>query len=176
MHTPALLKLLLLALVLPSSIGAQQAERTIPDSLRIAPGQRVRYFASASGTWRSGVISRISPDSLWLSADVVRAQSEPGTSAVALADLPALDVARGDYGSQGRHVLIGAGVGLVVGALAGVIATPGCSSRSEFGCSLETGFSAARGGLLGLALGTIVGGVWPSGPRWQRVLPHPRAP
>lgn len=177
MHSALHVALLLGAVVTaPHAVAAQRAPgataAAVPDSVPVAPGQRVRFYVAPPGAWRAGVVARVSRDSLWLAPPAVG-----GGVGVALADLWALDVARRGRGSQTRHVLVGAAGGAVAGALAGVAAAQECyHRRNEGNCDIEVGFRAAYGGGGGLVVGAIAGGFFPSGPRWQRVLPRPSAP
>lgn len=131
------------------------------DSIPVTPGSRVRV-ESASSHRLTGKLLSIAGDTMRIARCSVCAPASIPTH-----DITSLEVSVGEY-TPGKHVLIGALAGLVVGTVYGTID----AKRSLRGCTdgpcglvvLEIPVTAVGGALLG-ALG---GATWRAD-RWVRV-------
>ena len=120
-------------------------------------GSRVRLFASDSGTEagrlssrglkHTGTVIEMRSDTLVITAE---AQSNP--SFVPAASLTSLEVSRGTH----SHILAGAALGLLAGAVVGgVITRENATNNEERG--LEILFGTLLGGGAGLVGGAVIG-------------------
>ncbi len=151
--------------LLPFSAALPQA------AVVLAPATRIRFTTVPNETPVIAEVIAHRGDSLW-----VRRVDPPANVALAIPELATLDVSRG----QKHHVLLGAGIGLAVGAIAGAIdgAAAGCGSNAAAGCQTDRasaiGTNAVFVGVLGATIGAVVGWFVHT-ERWEGVtLAHPR--
>lgn len=144
------------AIALSGRTAAQSPLPSIGDTVRVrAPGQEIR-----------GVLAAVRDDTLFVRRDGL-------TVPVPLAQVERMDVRRprprGDRLLRG--VLYGAPIGLGSGVLLGWLA-----EEKDGSCGDWCGLYPAVGGVVGLALGTVLGGVTgvaAPGRRWERVGARP---
>jgi hypothetical protein len=140
------------------------------DALR--QGARVEVTAT-SGESNTGTLLTVSGDSVRFTPDRRSAHrlNSPATVSLAVGDVKSVRVSRGRNHLAGAVTkgLIGTGVGIVGGALLGVLAFHD-SKYCDMFCG--PGFHATVGGILGGAGGLIVGtvaGASSGNERWERV-------
>jgi hypothetical protein len=140
------------------------------DALR--QGARVEV-TSTSGKSNTGTLIALSSDSVRFTPDRGSAYklNNPASVSLAVADVKSVRVSRGKNHLAGAFSkgLIGTGVGIVGGALLGVLAFRD-SEYCDMFCG--PGFHATVGGILGGAGGLIVGtvaGATSGNERWERV-------
>ena len=153
---------LYLALTL-SIVGSTACAATASRHRPLAVGDRARVHASGSvlgysSSWirsRTGAVTAVTPDSLVLS---VPQRSE--ALVVPAYAIQRLYVSEGKR-SRRRSALMGAGIGLVAGALAGWAVDDPSSAE------VPTGTWVASGAGLGLVLGAGLGAALGGGERWR---------
>lgn len=124
----------------------------------IVPGSRIRITELAAGTSapRSGTVVTASADTVVLKLD-----NGGETAAFSLAKISALEVSRGQKGHAGTGVGLGFLAGLGTGALVGSLVCGGesaCYSGSDDMSGPVTAVAAGLGGVVGMAVGAVVGG------------------
>ena len=153
-----------LAISLPAIAGAQTRS---DDQSILASGTKVRFELAEGGRREARVIS--------LRRDTLRAIPRGGSEmAYPLASMRKLEAVNGRRRPILKGVLIGTGIGVVVGGVAGAASYKPCDSTESLGCILASqsrGEEAAAGavvvGVAGLLLGGIVGLI--PRDRWERV-------
>ena len=153
-----------LAIMLPTITGAQS--RRDGESI-LAAGTKVRFELGEGGRREARVIS--------LRGDTLHArQSGGGQTAYPVASIRKLEAVRGRHRPILKGVLIGTGIGVVVGGVAGAASYKPCDTTESLGCILASqsrGEEAAAGavvvGVAGLLIGGIVGLI--PRDRWERV-------
>ena len=135
---------------------------------RVAPGTRVRFELRSGERYDGRVIS--------LGRDTLAAGFPPNGVAARypLGDVTKLEVVNGRRRPVLRGLALGAGVGVVVGGLAGALSYSPCESTEIFGCLLASqsrSESATIGGAALGAVGLVIGGLQGLIPRdrWQRL-------
>ena len=155
--------LLLPLLFLPPPPAAAQSvpELRAGDTIRVA-----RPGALAA----QGIVLQVSEGAISF-----QRRSTADTLTLPLSSLARLDVARG-RATNGRAVVQGVGLGLLVGALAGASWEFIAAKRGVSAGELSVGSTVAAGGIGGLLIGALVGIVHPT-TRWVPVrIPEPGAP
>lgn len=150
------LTLATLAAALALATGTvRAAEAVSPDGP--VPGQRVRIQApEVSHDTLVGTVSAVDADFITIAvAGRATPLSVPRTRIVKL------EVSEGPR-SRGTHALIGAGIGLAVGALIG---------STQNAAYIHSGGVAAVGGIVGAGIGALIGVAIPPGDRWA-VVPN----
>ena len=160
--------------------AAEPAAAQAPAALPIADGTRARVTAPALGpSRRVATVIAQRGDTL-----VLRSEGALNSVAVPLAGVTGLEVSRGRHTRVRRGLAVGLVTGAVVGAVASYAAyKPDTCGETELGCFLsplpefsrsdETVLGAIGGGLLGAAVGSVVGLAWRT-ERWERVSLPPR--
>jgi len=144
----------LIALLLLAPIAAAWGQQPPP----IKPGARVRVTAPNAGI--KGYIGTL----LALPTDTLVVDS----LRLAVAGITRLDFSRGSRSKAGRGALIGGGVGIVTGAIAGFLSRGLCYG-AQGGCpAATTAVGAGSLGLVGAGIGTLIGGSSES-ERWEEV-------
>jgi len=135
---------------------------------RVAPGTRVRFELRSGERFDGRVIS--------LGRDTLEAGFPPNGVAARypLGNISKLEVVSGQRRPVLRGLAVGAGVGVVVGGLAGALSYSPCESKEIFGCLLaptSRSESATVGGVVFGAIGLVAGGLQGLIPRdrWQRL-------
>lgn len=167
---PRLIAITLVALVLAFDSSTATAQSGGAGTATLGAGTRIRVTAAPPVTATTGVVVSHTADTL-----VLRTDAHGNTIAVPVAQVTRLDV----RGGPRTRKLLGASIGLLVGAGAGALV--GQSSVDESSCtgSLVCGDSFAAsggavvGGLAGLLVGTMAGS-W-STERWNPVAGTPIA-
>ena len=154
---------LLLLLSLPAAPGSAQSV------LELRPGDTIR-IAQTGTLATQGILLQVSG-----SAISFELRTTADTLTLPLSSLARLDVARG-RATNGKAVVQGVGLGLLLGALTGAGWEFVAAKRGEGG--LDVGRAVAAGGVGGLLVGAITGIVRPI-TRWVPVrvpAPDPPAP
>jgi hypothetical protein len=137
--------------------------QTQPEEIRVDTGSRVRITAPVFGPKKQvGTVVSLTRDTLGL-----RQGANTASRLVATSDITALEVSRGSHTRKAKGalwgLLIGAGGGAILGYT--MYQKPTCDNQG-FGCITIFGpdspgsnavFSGVAGGILGLAVGTLVG-------------------
>jgi hypothetical protein len=159
----------MLVIVLGTATGSSASSQSLTGpaaiSLGAQPGARVRVVESDSAaTSQIGTVAAVGQDGMTIRRD------HPGDSlALKFAGIDRLDLSRGRHG----HALIGLGIGVAAGGLAGALWGVSASSHSsrEFDIG-SAGVTVAAGAILGGAVGAIVGpvvGAFVRTERWHTV-------
>jgi hypothetical protein len=137
--------------------------QTQPEEIRVDTGSRVRITAPVFGPKKQvGTVVSLTRDTLGL-----RQGASTASRLVATSDITGLEVSRGSHTRKAKGalwgLLIGAGGGAILGYA--MYQKPTCDNQG-FGCIMFLGpdspgsnavFSGVAGGILGLAVGTLVG-------------------
>jgi hypothetical protein len=121
----------------------------------IVPGARIRITEGASKP-RSGTVVTAGTDTV-----VLRLDSGGETATFPVARISELEVSRGRHGHAGAGVGLGFLAGLGAGALVGTLVCGGesaCYSGSDDMSGPVTAVAAGLGGVVGMAVGAVVGG------------------
>jgi hypothetical protein len=142
--------LLVLALAHPATLVSQEA----PTAATLASGARVRITNAGSEPRIATVVAR-QGDTL-----LVRWPEFASAVAVPLAEISRLEVSTGRHRRVLKGMALGTAAGGVTGALLGAASYEPCESTEFMGCFLSPESrmqSAAFGGVVGGALGLVVG-------------------
>jgi len=156
--------LLVILLARPDALTGQSAQ----SASAIRPGARVRITQEGQKP-RVAVLVAPGADTV-----LVRWAEHTSTVAVPLAEVSRLDVSTGRHRKLLKGALVGTLSAGTVGALLGAATYSPCESTEFFGCFMEPtsqGESALLGGIVGGALGLIVGTLagLPTRESWHQV-------
>jgi hypothetical protein len=160
--------ILMLAALCAAMPGAARAQA---NPVVLAPDARIRFAVAPDAPLAIATVVARHGDSLW-----VRPEQATDTVAFRVSSLARLDVSRGKE-THARHA---AGVGFLLGAVAGAVdgfsngqdcsgydaAYPPCLNRGQSAAT-----EAVLAGILGAAIGAIVGWVKPV-ERWNHIVPR----
>jgi hypothetical protein len=165
----AALLILALALAWSAPCSAEDRAPTAADSVLsrslagLTAGARVRITAPLlQPSRRIGTLLSFDDQSL---IRILESEDAPPTE-IPLGRVARVDLSAGSHG----HVVLGAGLGLVLGVLVGAGIGAAYAEGDEVYAPLHVGAGATLGGALGLATGAVVGALVRS-ERW-RELPH----
>ncbi len=133
----------------------------------LAPGDRIRVVArrALNPPLREGTVLAVGADSL-----VLRLQPRGDSVVMQMAQVTSLEVSRGWRSNTRKGLTIGAVSGVVLGAVAGAATYKPCVSQCyiDFGAGPSVAGGALLGGLVGLAMGSVIGSLRQS-EQWARV-------
>lgn len=123
-------------------------------------GAHARVYLEPTGTQRTGVVERITPDTMFLRA-CRRCELEA---------VPRWSVRHADVNiGGGGHPLVGAAIGLLAGTVFGVFVIVQCHDdpgRQLWSCGGAQFMGGVIGGFVGLFVGGALGRLWAS-ERWR---------
>jgi len=177
MSAQSTLRALCCSVVTAATVAAlDPAAAQAPAALPIAAGTRARVTAPALGpSRRVATVIAQRGDTL-----VLRSEGALNSVAVPLAGVTGLEVSRGRHTRVRRGLVVGLLGGALVGAVSAFAAyeSDPCAQGQFFGCfdmgrGEQMGLGAVAGGVLGAAVGSVVGLAWRT-VRWERVSLPPR--
>lgn len=137
------------------SIAAVPARGQVTNTIGIQPGSTVRFQIGGDASYRSGVLSRFTADSLI----VERCPTCQGRLLYARSELTRLDVS--ERMPSGSRVLTGFGVGGLTGLALGALGAAACGGGYK--CEDEillVPFGGLFGGLVGALIGYLTAYKW----------------